>query len=86
MASIVRLCSGAGIRDSRAWGAAVPDSAKLSELLRAEAAKLGGSVSQIELYGGNGVSLAEAVSKLKPSAAGDAAGCCRSTAAPICRR
>ncbi|MCA3249396.1 MAG: penicillin-binding protein activator [Holosporaceae bacterium] len=74
MASIVRYAAAQGIRDFKGVGRSGAYSAKLSELLRAEAAKLGGSVSQIELYGGNGVSLAEAVSKLKPSAAGGRSG------------
>jgi len=74
MASIVRYAAAQGIRDFKGVGRSGAYSAKLSELLRAEAAKLGGSVSQIELYGGNGVSLAEAVSKLKLSASGGRSG------------
>lgn len=74
MASIVRYAAAQGIRDFKGLGRGGAYGAKLSELLRAEAAKVGGSVSQIELYGGNGVSLAEAVSKLKPSASGGRSG------------
>ncbi len=67
MGSVVRFASAQGIRDIKAIGRSDAYGQKLAELLQAEGRRGGLLVSQVELYGGNGVSLAEAVGKLKPS-------------------